>query len=153
MLNRGFEVKQVNQSLSKAGVIRGIHWADVPPGQAKYISCPKGTIWDVVVDLRVGSQSFGQWDAVELSAINNRSVLIEEGLGHAFLSLADDTIVSYLCSEPFNPIAEHGINPLDQTISIPFENHWDSKSFIISPKDLEATSFIDAQNLGLLPKF
>jgi dTDP-4-dehydrorhamnose 3,5-epimerase len=152
-LKRGFEVKQVNQSLSKAGVIRGIHWADVPPGQAKYISCPKGAIWDVVVDLRVGSQTFGLWDAVELSAINNNSVLIEEGLGHAFLSLADDTIVSYLCSEPFKPSSEHGINPLDKTVSIPFENYWDPKNFVISPKDSEAPSLMESQNLGILPRF
>jgi dTDP-4-dehydrorhamnose 3,5-epimerase len=152
VLNRSFEVKQANQSVSKAGVIRGIHWADVPPGQAKYISCPKGAIWDVVVDLRVGSETFGQWDAVELSAENNNSILIEEGLGHAFLSLADGTVVSYLCSEPFNPSAEHAINPLDETISIPFDRHWDSKTLVISPKDSEALSFIEAQNIGILPK-
>jgi dTDP-4-dehydrorhamnose 3,5-epimerase len=152
VLNRGFEVKQANQSVSKAGVIRGIHWADVPPGQAKYISCPKGAIWDVVVDLRVGSETFGQWDAVELSAENNNSILLEEGLGHAFLSLADGTVVSYLCSEPFNPSAEHAINPLDETISISFDSHWDSKAFLVSPKDSEALSFIEAQNLGILPK-
>jgi dTDP-4-dehydrorhamnose 3,5-epimerase len=151
-LNRGFEVKQVNQSLSKGGVIRGIHWADVPPGQAKYISCPKGAIWDVVVDLREGSETFGKWDAVELNSENNKSILIEEGLGHAFLALVDDTVVSYLCSEPFNPSAEHGITPLDQTISIPFESHWPGREFIISEKDSEAPTLLEAQTLGLLPK-
>ena len=151
VLNRGFEVKQVNQSLSKAGVIRGIHWADVPPGQAKYISCPRGAIWDVIVDLRVGSETFGQWDAVELSSENSKSIFIEEGLGHAFLSLEDDTVVSYLCSEPFNPSREHGINPLDPTIAIPFNTRGESNSFLISPKDVEAPSFIEAQYLGLLP--
>jgi dTDP-4-dehydrorhamnose 3,5-epimerase len=152
VLNRGFEVKQVNQSLSKAGVIRGIHWADVPPGQAKYISCPRGAIWDVIVDLREGSETFGKWDAVELTSENNLSVLIEEGLGHAFLSLADDTVVSYLCSEPFNPTGEHGINPLDETISIPFESKLQGNGFIVSPKDSEAPTFMQAQALGLLPK-
>jgi dTDP-4-dehydrorhamnose 3,5-epimerase len=152
VLNRGFVVKQVNQSHSKAGVIRGIHWADVPPGQAKYISCPKGAIWDVVVDLRVGSETFGQWDSVELSAENNCSILIGEGLGHAFLSLSDDTVVSYLCSEEFNPNAEHGINPLDETISVPFDLQLQDKNFVVSPKDSEAPSFMEAQTLGLLPK-
>jgi len=150
--NGGFEVKQVNQSLSKSGVVRGIHWADVPPGQAKYISCPRGAIWDVVVDLRLRSETFGQWDAVELNAENNQSLLIEEGLGHAFLSLADDTVVSYLCSEPFNLSGEHGINPLDETISIPFESRLKGQGFIVSPKDLEAPSFLEAQTLGLLPR-
>jgi dTDP-4-dehydrorhamnose 3,5-epimerase len=152
VINRGFEVKQVNQSLSKAGVIRGIHWADVPPGQAKYISCPKGAIWDVVVDLREGSATFGKWDAVELTAENNKSILIEEGLGHAFLALADDTVVSYLCSEPFNPSAEHGINPLDQTISIPFETRRTNAKFVVSQKDSQALTFLEAKALGLLPK-
>jgi dTDP-4-dehydrorhamnose 3,5-epimerase len=152
VIHRGFEVKQVNQSLSKAGVIRGIHWADVPPGQAKYISCPKGAIWDVVVDLREGSATFGKWDAVELTAENNKSILIEEGLGHAFLALADDTVVSYLCSEPFNPSAEHGINPLDQTISIPFETRRTNAKFVVSQKDSQALTFLEAKALGLLPK-
>ena len=151
-IGRGFEVKQANQSLSKAGVIRGIHWADVPPGQAKYISCVRGVIWDVVVDLRVGSETFGMWDAVELSAENNQSVLIEEGLGHAFLSLADDTVVSYLCSEPFNPSAEHGINPLDQTLAIPFHKKFEAGNFVISPKDLESPTLAQAHAKDLLPR-
>jgi dTDP-4-dehydrorhamnose 3,5-epimerase len=152
VMGRGFEVKQANQSLSKAGVIRGIHWADVPPGQAKYISCVRGAIWDVVVDLRVGSETFGRWDAAELSAENNQSVLIEEGLGHAFLSLVDDTVVSYLCSEPFNPSAEHGVNPLDEKLAIPFHTKFESRDFIISPKDLESPTFAQSQSMGLLPR-
>ena len=153
VLGRAFEVKQVNHSISKAGVIRGIHWADVPPGQAKYVSCFRGSIWDVVVDIRVGSPTFGQWDAVDLSAENGKCVLIEEGLGHVFLALEDDSVVSYLCSEPFNPSAEHGINPLDQDVAIPFSSKLNSSSFEISPKDSEAPSFIQAQKQGLLPLF
>lgn len=152
VIGRGFEVKQANQSLSKAGVIRGIHWADVPPGQAKYISCVRGAIWDVVVDLRVGSETFGMWDAVRLSAENNESVLIEEGLGHAFLSLVDDTVVSYMCSEPFNLGREHGINPLDETLSIPFQSQLQGQSFIVSSKDSGAPTLEEAQALGLLPR-
>jgi dTDP-4-dehydrorhamnose 3,5-epimerase len=87
-LGFGFEVKQVNQSVSRAGVIRGIHWADVPPGQAKYVFCPKGAIWDVVVDIRTGSPTFGQFDAVEMSAKNGKSLLIKEGLGHVTFALS-----------------------------------------------------------------
>jgi dTDP-4-dehydrorhamnose 3,5-epimerase len=93
-LGFGFEVKQVNQSVSRAGVIRGIHWADVPPGQAKYVYCAKGSIWDVVVDIRVGSPTFGQFDAALLSEENGKSLLIKEGLGHVFLSLEDNTVVN-----------------------------------------------------------
>ena len=153
LIGRSFEVKQVNQSLSKAGVIRGIHWADVPPGQAKYISCPRGALWDVVVDIRLGSPTFGHWDAVELSEANGQSILIEEGLGHAFLSLSDDTVATYLCTEPFTPTAEHGINPMDETLSIPFESIWPTGNFLISPKDQDAPSFLDAESQGLLPSY
>jgi dTDP-4-dehydrorhamnose 3,5-epimerase len=153
LLGKTFEVKQVNQSISKAGVIRGIHWADVPPGQAKYVSCFRGSIWDVVVDIRVGSPTFGLWDAAEISAENGKCVLIEEGLGHVFLALEDDTVVSYLCSETFNPSAEHGINPLDDVLAIPFLSKWNGSSFEISPKDSEAPSLNQAQEQGLLPIF
>jgi dTDP-4-dehydrorhamnose 3,5-epimerase len=140
-LGRNFEVKQANHSISKAGVIRGIHWADVPPGQAKYVSCFRGKIWDAVVDIRVGSPTFGQWDAVELSAENGKSMLISEGLAHVFLSLEDDSIVSYLCSEPFSPTSEHGVNPLDPDLAISFGAQWDESTFVISTKDSNAPSF------------
>jgi len=152
-LGRGFEVKQVNQSVSKAGVIRGIHWADVPPGQAKYVSCPRGAIWDVVVDIRVGSPTFGQWDGAVLSAENGKCLLIEEGLGHVFLSLEDDTVVNYLCSEPYNPTGEHGINPLDEKLAIAYKSKWPESDFLTSPKDTEAFSLEEAKLKGLLPKF
>jgi dTDP-4-dehydrorhamnose 3,5-epimerase len=150
-LGFGFEVKQVNQSVSKAGVIRGIHWADVPPGQAKYVFCSKGAIWDVVVDIRVGSATFGQFDGEVISAENGKSVLIREGLGHVFLSLEDDSVVNYLCSEPFSPNTEHGINPLDKDLSIPFGSMISGASFEVSPKDQEAPSLMVAKSLGVLP--
>jgi dTDP-4-dehydrorhamnose 3,5-epimerase len=152
-LGFGFDVKQVNQSVSKAGVIRGIHWADVPPGQAKYVFCPKGAIWDIVVDIRVGSPTFGSWDAAELTAENGRSVLIREGLGHVFLSLEDDTVVNYLCSEPFSPNTEHGINPLDTDLAIPFGSMISGANFEVSPKDEEAPSLQQAQAANLLPVY
>jgi dTDP-4-dehydrorhamnose 3,5-epimerase len=153
ILGKGFEVKQVNHSISKSGVIRGIHWSDTPPGQAKYVSCFRGSIWDVVVDIRVGSPTFGQWDAVEISAENGKCVFIEEGLGHSFLALEDNSVVSYLCSEPFNQSSEHGINPLDEDIAIPYPSRFRSSSFEISIKDSEAPSLKQAQERGLLPLF
>jgi dTDP-4-dehydrorhamnose 3,5-epimerase len=152
-LGREFNVKQVNQSVSKAGTIRGIHWADVPPGQAKYVFCSKGSIWDIVVDIRIGSSTFGQFDGSELSAENGKCLLIEEGLGHVFLSLEDNTVVNYLCSEPFNPTAEHGINPLDTNIGIPFSKKWSSSEFLVSEKDSDAPSLGEAEAMGLLPKY
>jgi dTDP-4-dehydrorhamnose 3,5-epimerase len=152
-LGFGFDVKQVNQSVSKAGVIRGIHWADVPPGQAKYVFCSKGAIWDIVVDIRVGSPTFGSWDAAELTAENGKSALIREGLGHVFLSLEDDTVVNYLCSEPFSSTAEHGINPLDTDLAIPYGSMISGANFEVSPKDEEAPSLQQAQAANLLPVY
>ena len=150
-LGFGFEVKQVNQSVSKAGVIRGIHWADVPPGQAKYVFCSQGSIWDVVIDIRVGSPRFGQFDGEVISAENGKCVLIREGLGHVFLSLEDDTVVNYLCSEPFSSTTEHGINPLDTELAIPFGSMISGANFEVSPKDEEAPSLQQAQAANLLP--
>jgi dTDP-4-dehydrorhamnose 3,5-epimerase len=152
-LGFGFDVKQVNQSVSGAGVIRGIHWADVPPGQAKYVFCSKGSIWDAVVDIRVGSATFGQFEGELISAENGKCVLIREGLGHVFLSLEDETVVNYLCSEPFSPATEHGINPLDTDLAIPFEEILGNGNFRISEKDLEAPSLATMLAEGRLPSF
>jgi dTDP-4-dehydrorhamnose 3,5-epimerase len=150
-LGFGFEVKQVNQSVSKAGVIRGIHWADVPPGQAKYVFCSKGSIWDVVVDIRVGSPTFGKWTAEELSGENGKAVVIDEGLGHAFLALENDTVVNYLCSEPFSPSSERGINPFDEDLGISFDSRWTRSNFLVSPKDENAPSLRTLATLDQLP--
>ena len=99
------DLQQMNISVSKAGTVRGIHFADVPPGQAKYVQCFAGRILDVVVDIRVGSPTFGQWDAVELTADSRNALYIAEGLGHAFCALTESVTVGYLCSEPYAPVA------------------------------------------------
>ena len=153
-LGIGFTVKQVNQSVSAKGVIRGIHFADNPPGQAKYVNCPKGKVWDVVVDLRQKSPTFGKWQGVELSETNGKSVFIAEGLGHAFLSLEDDSVVSYLCSEEYSPTTERQINPLDQDLAIGFlaaGAPFGVKNFVLSEKDGLAPSFGQAQATNILP--
>ena len=143
-LGRTFTVKQVNQSVSNKGVIRGIHYTDSPEGQAKYVSCPKGKIWDVVVDLRKGSATYGQWDAVELSAENGLSVFLSEGLGHAFLSLEDGSVVNYLCSSEYNAAADRTVNAFDPKLAIAFSKIGEKHGifeFLLSPKDSEAPSF------------
>lgn len=153
-LGFGFKVKQVNQSISAKGVIRGIHFADNPPGQAKYVSCPKGTVWDFVVDLRLSSPTFGQWEGVELSGSNGKSVLIGEGLGHGFLALEEDSVVNYLCSEEYNPKNEHQINPLDKDLAIDFLGPgapFGVKDFLLSDQDDLAPTFKQSQKLNLLP--
>ena len=89
VLGRDFPVAQANCSVSRRGVVRGVHYADVPPGQAKYVTCTRGAVLDVVVDLRVGSPTFGTWDAVRLDDVDRRAVFVGEGLGHAFCALED----------------------------------------------------------------
>ena len=113
-----FDLHQANCSVSAAGVLRGLHFAQVPPSQAKYVTCLHGSVFDVVVDIRVGSPTFGQWDAVVLDDRDRRSIYLSEGLGHAFLALQDDSTVMYLCSAGYNPGREHTINPLDPAIGI-----------------------------------
>ena len=81
---------QGNLSVSAKDVLRGIHFADVPPSQAKYVSCVRGAVLDVIVDLRVGSESFGAWEFVHLDDVDRRSVYVSEGLGHGFVALTDD---------------------------------------------------------------
>jgi dTDP-4-dehydrorhamnose 3,5-epimerase len=152
-LGVSFTVKQVNQSVSAKGVIRGIHFADNPPGQAKYVSCPKGKVWDVVVDLRPKSPSFGKWEGVELTETSGKSVFISEGLGHAFLSLEDDSVVSYLCSEEYNPATERQIHPLDQDLNIEFAaagGPFGVENFLLSDQDRFAQSFREAQATNIL---
>jgi dTDP-4-dehydrorhamnose 3,5-epimerase len=145
MLGRPFEVRQVNQSISSKGVIRGIHMTDSTEGQAKFISCPAGAFWDVVVDLREDSQTYGQWDATLLSSENRKSMLILEGLGHAFLSLQDETVAFYLCTSEYNPSAEITINPLDETLGISFSkmaSEYSLDNFILSEKDRVGARFL-----------
>jgi len=138
-LGRTFNVKQSNLSRSHAGVLRGIHWADTPPGQAKYVSCVAGRVIDFVVDTRKGSSTFGQWEGIELTPENGKSVLISEDLGHAFLALQDDSLVSYLCSEEYNPGNERTMNPLGEGLEIPFHDYFAGK-LIMSQRDAEAIS-------------
>lgn len=143
-LGREFQVKQVNQSTSAAGVLRGIHWTDSPEGQAKYVSCPKGAIWDVVVDLRPNSETYGQWDARTLSAENGQSLLISEGIGHAFLALENETVANYLCTSEFNPASDKAISPLDPILDISFSQkarELGIQDLKMSPKDLKGSAF------------
>ena len=144
-------VAQANTSVSRRGVLRGLHYADVPPGQAKYVQCAGGAMLDVVVDLRVGSPTFGVWDAVRLDDENHHAVYLPEGVGHAFLALAEHTVASYLCSTPYNPPAEHGIDPLDPDLALPWALHLPRGELILSEKDAAAPRLADARRDGALP--
>jgi dTDP-4-dehydrorhamnose 3,5-epimerase len=149
-LGHPMEIAQANGSVSRRGVIRGIHFSDVPPGQAKYVTCVSGAIMDVVVDLRVGSPGFGRWEAVRLDDMNRRALYIAEGLGHAFAALSDQATVLYLCSTPYAPGREHGVHPLDPAIGIAWP---DDVSAILSDKDAAAPSLAQARAAGLLPEY
>ncbi|WP_034270143.1 dTDP-4-dehydrorhamnose 3,5-epimerase [Haloechinothrix halophila] len=146
----GLRVEQTNHSVSRRGVIRGIHFADTPPGQAKYVYCPRGALLDVVVDVRAGSPTFGQWDAVRLDAESFRAVYISEGIGHGFVALTDDTVMSYLCSTGYNPGAEHGVNPLDEALGLPWPAELDP---VLSGKDTAAPTLAEAADAGILPDY
>ncbi|KAE8764553.1 dTDP-4-dehydrorhamnose 3,5-epimerase family protein [Georgenia thermotolerans] len=151
-----FEPKQANCSVSAAGVVRGIHFADVPPSQAKYVTCPTGAVLDVVVDIRVGSPTFGTWDAVLLDDVDRRAVYLSEGLGHAFCALEDGSTVMYLCSEPYAPTREHGVHPLSEELAITWpttDRRGRPLTLQLSDKDAAAPSLRDAAAQGLLPAY
>ena len=153
---RHLDLRQANASVSAAGSIRGIHFADVPPSQAKWVFCPRGALLDVVVDIRVGSPTFGQWDSVLLDDVDRRAVFVTEGLGHAFVALEEGTTINYLCSATFSPGREHGINPLDPAIGIEWPTVGrDGSPFepLLSAKDTAAPSLAEAEADGLLPQY
>ena len=156
VIGHPFDLQQANLSVSAAGVLRGVHFADVPPGQAKYVTCPKGAIFDVVVDIRVGSPTFGAWDGALLDDVDRRALYIGEGLGHAFVALEDNSVVTYLCSTGYNPTGEHGINPLDPAIGIEFPTtarDGSDLTFTLSDKDTAAPTLAEAEASGLLPEY
>ncbi|MHA6760614.1 dTDP-4-dehydrorhamnose 3,5-epimerase [Streptacidiphilus sp. PAMC 29251] len=140
---------QANMSVSAKDVVRGIHFADVPEGQAKYVTCVRGSVLDVIVDLRVGSPTFGRWEGVVLDATERRAVYISEGLGHGFCALEDDATLSYLCSTTYNPTGEHTVHPLDPDLGI----EWPAGAPQLSARDTEAPSLAEAVASGLLPDF
>ena len=144
-----FRLAQANASVSRPGVVRGIHYADVPPGQAKYVTCVRGAVLDVVVDLRVGSPTFGAWDAVRLDDADRRVLYLAEGLGHGFCAIEPDSTVVYLCNDVYRPGAEHAVHPLDPELAI----DWPADAPVLSPKDAAAPSLAQAQAAGALPDY
>ena len=147
------DVAQVNTSVSRRGVIRGIHYADVPPGQAKYVTCVAGAILDVVVDLRAGSPTFGSWETVRLDDEGRKALFLAEGLGHGFQALSDSATVLYLCSTPYAAGREHGVNPMDPEMGIGWRPESEAGEPILSDKDLAAPSLDEALRAGQLPQY
>lgn len=146
------DVRQANCSVSAAGVLRGLHFAQLPPGQAKYVTCVSGAVFDVVVDIRLGSTTFGRWTSVLLDDHDRKSVYISEGLAHGFLALQDNSTVMYLCSTEYDPQREHTICATDPTLAI----DWplvDGATASLSDRDAAAPSLDDVRASGLLPSW
>jgi dTDP-4-dehydrorhamnose 3,5-epimerase len=141
---------QANSSVSARGTVRGVHFADVPPSQAKYVYCPRGAVLDMVVDIRLGSPTFGRYDTVRLDEVDRRAIYLAEGLGHAFLALEDGATLTYLCSAGYAPAREHGVTPLDPVLDLPWPADVD---LLLSPRDQAAPSLAEAAERGLLPSY
>jgi dTDP-4-dehydrorhamnose 3,5-epimerase len=144
-------LRQANTSVSRKGSVRGIHFADIPPGQAKYVTCTRGAVLDFAIDIRTGSPAFGTSDSVLLDDVDRRAIYLAEGLGHCFVALTDDATVSYLVTDVYNPQREHGISPLDPEIALEFPLAADE--LLLSPKDTDAPTLADARDQGLLPEY
>lgn len=139
-VGHSLELAQANLSVSAQGVVRGIHYADVPPGQAKYVTCAAGTVLDVVVDLRVGSPTFGRWEAVRLDDVERCAVYLAEGLGHGFCALTPGATLAYLCSTTYHSAAEHVVHPLDPDLGI----DWPADVPVLSERDATAPALAAA---------
>jgi dTDP-4-dehydrorhamnose 3,5-epimerase len=144
------DIIQTNVSVSSRGTVRGVHYADVPPSQAKYVTALSGSFVDYVVDIRVGSPTYGQWDEVLLDTDGRRAVYLSEGLGHAICALEDDSTVLYLCTATYDPQRERGVNPMDPALGLQLPQGIEPN---LSDKDKAAPSLRDAQEQGLLPAY
>ncbi|MEV6771036.1 dTDP-4-dehydrorhamnose 3,5-epimerase [Nocardia sp. NPDC051030] len=145
-VGRPLDLRQVNISTSAAGVLRGIHYTEDPPGQAKYVTCVRGSFLDVVVDLRPASPTFRKWDAVVIDDVERKSVFLSEGLGHALLSLEDDSTVNYLCSLEYSPEFDRDLDAFDPDLAIEWptvNRNGEPLTFIRSAKDAAAPRLAD----------
>lgn len=147
---RRFAIAQTNYSVSRRGTLRGIHGVRTAPGQAKLVSCVRGAAIDVVVDLRVGSPTFGRHQELWLDERSRAGVFISEGLGHAFLALSDDTCMHYQCSTNYDAGSVVSVSALDPELALP----WGLPAPpIMSDNDLAAPTLARAVAEGLLSSY
>ena len=145
-----FQAQQANLSMSSRDVVRGLHYSLAPEGQAKVVTCVYGELDDVIVDIRVGSPSFGRVEVVHLGAGEGRSVLLPAGVAHGFCVTSENAALSYLLSSPFNAQVELEIYTFDTEISVPWSV---SGEPIVSPKDAAAPTFAARLAANQLPTF
>jgi dTDP-4-dehydrorhamnose 3,5-epimerase len=122
---------QDNESCSRRGVLRGLHYQLPPHEQGKLVRVARGRAWDVAVDIRPGSPTFGKWAGTELSAVNHAMLWIPPGFAHGFVALEDDTLFLYKCTRPYSPAAERGIRWNDPDLAIA----WPGEVSCVSAKD------------------
>lgn len=149
-IGRPVPLVQVNYSVSRRSTLRGLHGTLLPPGQAKVVCVVRGAVLDIVVDLRIGSPTFGVHEANRMTAESGDTVFVAEGLVHGFLALTDDTCVSYLCSTEFVPGTQIDIDPFDAELGLPWQL---SETPLMSAKDSAAVSVAHAREAGLLPTY
>ncbi|MEI5099093.1 dTDP-4-dehydrorhamnose 3,5-epimerase family protein [Streptomyces sp. PmtG] len=147
-----FLPRQVNYSASARNTVRGLHGVTIPPGQAKLVSCVRGVLLDVVVDVRVGSPTFGAHDCTVLDARSGRAVFVAEGLAHGFVALTDDTCISYLCSTEYVPGTQLDLRAFDPELGLPWAK-WLTGEPLLSEKDAQALTVGEARSLGMLPSY
>jgi len=147
---RGFDSRQAAQSTSRTGVLRGLHYVATPPGQAQFVTCLAGRVWDVVVDLRVGSPTFGQHEAVVLDGRSGAGILMPEGIGHGYYVLEGDAVILYLQNQAYAPQHERGIKPLDPDLAVPWPLTGDP---IYGARDLHSPTLAEALGQNDLPNY
>lgn len=137
---------QINHSYSRhAGTVRGLHFQHPPHHETKIVSCPAGRIFDVAVDLRRGSPTFLQWFGAELSAENQRSLVVPPGFAHGFQSLEDNSQTLYAVTAPYSGAAEDGVNPFDAAVGVA----WPLPATEVSPRDAQRASIASAGYAGV----
>jgi len=137
---KGLETKFAQHSVSfsaRKGTIRGMHYQREPHGEVKLVRCIKGSVWDVIIDIRPSSPTYRYWQGFELSSANRNQLYIPKGFAHGFQTLSDDVEINYLISEPYSPQSSSGIRHDDPA----FEIHWPQPVTEISSKDLSWPDF------------
>lgn len=134
---------QDNQSKSSYGVIRGLHYQLNPNSQSKLVSVTQGSVWDVAVDLRKNSPTFGQWYGIELTENNHLQFLIPQGFAHGFSVLSETAVFSYKCDNFYNPALERGIVYNDSTLAIDWKIP--ATKALVSEKDTKHPLFVEAE--------
>lgn len=145
-----FPVAQINYSVSRRNTVRGLHGVLRPPGQAKYVSCVRGALLDVAVDVRTGSPTFGRHVVNLLTPENGSAALIDEGMAHGFQALTDDTTICYVLTTTYVPGTQFGIDPFDPELALP----WDlAAAPLVSEQDARAPTLAQAVAAGFLPQW